>query len=225
MIRTRTFLYAVFCALGLTGFGLIVALLFGRGPESDAGAQWLDRAVFGFFKDHRSPILNHIVTDITALGSFTVLTWFAIGTLGFLTLFRQKLRILELITISAGSAIWPRLLKVYFERARPDIADRLVSVSEYSFPSGHAFGSSAMYLAFGLLAAEILRSKTQKTFCIGFAVITILLIGVSRIYLGVHYTTDVLAGWCLGTTWTFFATLVFDLIRQRSVLTVVSTGD
>lgn len=219
MLRTRTALYALFCLVGLSGFSLIVIFLFGSAPESDAGAQWLDRSVFLFFKNYRSPVLNHIVTDITALGSFTVLTWFAIGTLGFLTLFRQHLRIIELLTISMGAAVWPRLLKAHFERARPDMADRLISVSEYSFPSGHAFGSSAMYLAFGLLAAEILRSKTQKSFCIGFAVLTILMIGVSRIYLGVHYTTDVLAGWCLGTTWTFFATLVFDLKRQRPART------
>jgi undecaprenyl-diphosphatase len=225
MIRSRTFWYATFCIVGLVIFALIATLVFGPGAgpsyavpgEMHPNALALDRDVFLWFKQFRSPVLNIIVTDLTALGSFSVLTLMGVCVLGVLILFRQNIRIIELVLIGAGSAIWPRILKALFHRARPEELDRLISVTEFSFPSGHAFGSSAMYLAFGLLAAEIMRTRARKAYCIGFAILTILLVGLSRIYLGVHYTTDVIAGFALGSTWTLSVTLAFDLLRARSL--------
>ncbi len=216
MIHTRKFWYALFCVVGVLGFAVIASSLLLL-PKDQSWFFELDSYVFNAFKAARTETLTKAAVDITALGTFTVLTWFSIAIFGFLALFRQRLRIIELLVVCAGAALLPRILKLYFARPRPDLADRLVQVSEYSFPSGHALGSSAMYLAFGLLAAEILRSKIQKTFCIGFATFTFILIGLSRIYLGVHYTTDVLAGFCLGSTWTLSTALVFDFYRQHRV--------
>jgi undecaprenyl-diphosphatase len=105
-----------------------------------------------------------------------------------------------LASVGGGIAL-SSALKVGFERPRPDLVAHLVDVHTLSFPSGHAMVSAVTYLTLGALLAQIQAREGLKAYVLGVAVVLTLLIGLSRVYLGVHWPTDVVAGWCAGTAW------------------------
>jgi undecaprenyl-diphosphatase len=139
--------------------------------------------------------------DITSLGGTTVVTLITLAVLGYLIMDgKRAVALLVLISVAGGAGL-SSLLKLGFERPRPDLVAHLVDERTLSFPSGHAMVSAVTYLTLGALLAQVQGSVRLKTYIIAIAVILTLLIGVSRVYLGVHWPTDVLAGWCAGTAW------------------------
>jgi undecaprenyl-diphosphatase len=106
-------------------------------------------------------------------------------------------------------------LKAGYARARPVLVPHLTEVADTSFPSGHAMGSAAVYLSLGLLLARVLRRRIEKTYAIASAMLLTLLVGASRVYLGVHYPTDVLAGWLAGIAWALACGAVAEWIDRR----------
>lgn len=112
----------------------------------------------------------------------------------------------------------PWLLKPLFGRARPDVTGQLVGVTDLSFPSGHAFGATAIYLFLLLYGLTLLSRPLHQIFWIAFVAILIGLVGISRIYLGVHHATDVFGGIAAGAAWAFSIAFVFELTRHRSRL-------
>ena len=171
---TRAFDLAVLKALRLPG-----------DPNSLIGPKWLHLAA----------------TDVTALGSVTVLGLIVLLAVAFLVgLKRWSAALMVLVGAGGGVAI-SQGLKQVFGRERPDLVYRAVEAANPSFPSGHAMLSAVVFLTLGALAARFATLKRIKALALTSGVLLSLLVGLSRIYLGVHWTTDVLGGWSLGAVW------------------------
>ncbi|MBW6424716.1 phosphatase PAP2 family protein [Rhizobium sp. XQZ8] len=145
--------------------------------------------------------LNHAVNDITALGGMTVLTLMTVMATIFLMLSRQRAIAAFMFLSILGGWLVSALLKIGIARPRPDLVPHLVEVHDLSFPSGHAMLSAVTYLTLGALLSRAQPYRSTRLFLIGAAIFLTLIIGMSRIYLGVHFPTDVLGGWCAGATW------------------------
>ena len=124
-----------------------------------------------------------------------------------------------LLTASlAGGLLVMHLLKRGYERPRPDLVSHLVHVQTLSFPSGHAMLSAVAYLTLGALLAQTQVRRWQGIYFLLVAIILTVLVGASRVYLGVHWPSDVLAGWCAGMSWALFCWLVAAWLRSRHAL-------
>ncbi len=145
--------------------------------------------------------LSHAVNDITALGGTTVLALMTVMATTFLLLSRQRAIAAFMFLSIVGGWLASALLKIGIARPRPDLVPHLVEVHDLSFPSGHAMLSAVTYLTLGALLSRAQQYRSTRIFLIGSAIVLTLIIGLSRIYLGVHYPTDVLGGWCAGATW------------------------
>jgi undecaprenyl-diphosphatase len=156
--------------------------------------------------------------DITALGGPTVLGLTVLAVTGYLCLQGLYRNGLFIFTASVGGWILNWLLKAAFARTRPDIVPHLREVVSSSFPSGHALTSAAVYLTLGALLMRIAEGRLAKYYCITIAMFVTFLVGASRVVLGVHYPTDVVAGWLIGMTWALFCWVVERTLERRAGL-------
>ena len=162
--------------------------------------------------------LREAMVDFTALGGGAVLTLITLLAAGYLLARRKAAMALFLSIAIAGGAILNTLLKYGFVRERPDVVPHLVEVSSASFPSGHAMNSAMVYLTLAALLARAERSWRVRLFLMAGAIVVTLLVGFSRAYLGVHWPTDVMAGWSVGAAWACLASLVaLQLQRARTL--------
>lgn len=162
--------------------------------------------------------LASAVRDLTALGSAVVLLLLIALILGYLCL-RRRYRLALLVMVSTlGGEILNTALKNSFERARPDASLRLVEVTSTSFPSGHAMAASIFYLTIGMVLARATTRRREKIYFLATAILLTALAGCSRVYLGVHYPTDVLAGWSAGAAWALLCGFVADVLARRGAL-------
>jgi undecaprenyl-diphosphatase len=145
--------------------------------------------------------LHIYATDLTGLGSIAILTFIVLVVAGLFFGLGKRAEALLLIACSGGGVAISQILKSVVQRERPELSLHAVEVVNTSFPSGHAMLSAAVFLTLGALGAQFTPKKRIKAFAIGAAVVATLLVGVSRVYLGVHWPTDVLAGWCVGAAW------------------------
>ena len=140
------------------------------------------------------------VRDMSALGSTGVLTWFSLIIVGFaLQVGKKSLAIYLGLSVCMATEV-NHGLKALIARPRPDVVSHVSEVFTQSFPSGHAMLSAVVYITFALLLIE-LRQGQQRVFIMISAVLTTLLVGMSRIYLGVHWPSDVVAGWLAAAIW------------------------
>ena len=145
--------------------------------------------------------LTKVMTDLTALGGVTVLTLIVTLVVVYLAL-RRKFRTAAFVTVSIlGGWGLSSIMKLGIARPRPEVVQHLVEVTDMSFPSGHAMLSAITYLTLGAMLSRIEEQPSLRYFFPLVAVVLTLLIGMSRVYLGVHYPTDVLGGWAAGTVW------------------------
>ncbi|KEZ13039.1 MULTISPECIES: phosphatase PAP2 family protein [Sphingobium] len=152
--------------------------------------------------------LRSAMVDISALGGINLLTLITLLASGYLLAARKQVTALFLpISIAAGAAM-SALFKIEYARPRPDIVKHLVEVSSASFPSGHAMNSAIVYLTVGALLARAEQAPRVRIYIISVAICLTLAIGSSRIYLGVHWPSDVVAGWCVGASWAAMALLI-----------------
>jgi undecaprenyl-diphosphatase len=162
-----------------------------------------------------SPRVEEMARDLTALGGFTLLsgvTLIAVGVAVFAG--RGKLALLAVISVLLGMAVMNQLKQGY-DRPRPDLVEHATLVHNASFPSGHSMMAAMIYLTIGILIARTQSKKRVRGFVIAISVIITLLVGVSRVYLGVHWPTDVLAGWALGGAWAIAFWLVSMKVDPR----------
>ena len=156
--------------------------------------------------------------DITALGGPTVLGLTVLAVTGYLLLHGLYRNGLFVFVASGGGWVLNWLLKLAFARARPGIVPHLREVVSSSFPSGHALTSAAVYLTLGTLLMRIAEGRLAKYYCIAIAMFVTFLVGVSRVFLGVHYPTDVLAGWLIGMSWALLCWVVERTLERRAGL-------
>jgi len=141
------------------------------------------------------------VRDLTALGSTLVLAIAVLTVVGFLLLVRNWRAASFTFAATGSGLLVSHLLKAVFDRPRPDLIPHEVTVFTPSFPSGHAMMSAVVYLTLAALVARLMRRRRLKLYAMSVAAVFTLLIGLSRVYLGVHWPTDVLAGWMAGASW------------------------
>lgn len=177
--------------------------------------EWLIRALRG---SERPLWLDSGMRDLTALGSVAVLTLVTAGVAGFLAIRRQSHALGLLGAALVGGLLFNATLKGYFARPRPDLIPHLAHVTSPSFPSGHSLLSTVVYLTLGALLARLVKERHLKIYVVGLALLLAFLVGVSRIYLGVHYPTDVLAGWTIGLIWAIACWLVARHLQQRGAV-------
>jgi undecaprenyl-diphosphatase len=192
----------------LTIAGLLFAFGFIAQEMAKGKTLAFDRAVMLALRSSADPSvpigpawLPEAARDVTSLGSIVVLVIVTLAAVGYLFLAgKSAVAWLMLIAVVGGIAL-SDLLKFAFARARPDVVTPLARVFTTSFPSGHATLSAITYLTIGAILARSQPSSPISLYFMSLAVFLTVLVGVSRIYLGVHYPTDVLAGWCIGAAW------------------------
>lgn len=171
------------------------------------------------------PWLEIMMRDITSLGSTTVLAIVTLATVFYLVMDGKRASAALVAVAVAGGAVLSALLKSGFDRPRPDLVAHLVEVSTLSFPSGHAMGSAFTYLTLGALLARTQARRRLKIYVLTVAVLLTLIVGVSRVYLGVHWPTDVLAGWCAGSAWALICWTVALWLQRRGDIEPTASED
>jgi undecaprenyl-diphosphatase len=154
------------------------------------------------------PWLEEMARDMTALGGVLTLTLVTLVVAGYLWLNGQRRAMVFLLAATAGALVFSLALKGFFDRPRPQLVPHLSNVATTSFPSGHSMLSAAVYLTLGTLLARLVKPRRLKLYFIGVAMTLTFLVGLSRVYMGVHYPTDVLAGWMAGLGWAMLCWLL-----------------
>ncbi len=153
--------------------------------------------------------------DVTALGGVTVLTLVSLFACGYLLAMHQRYTAFFLVGLVTLGALSTTVLKQMFSRVRPEVVPHLVPVDSASFPSGHAMNSALIYLTLAMLVARTENDRSISIYIVGSAVMTTLIVGSSRVYLGVHWPSDVVAGWGVGSLWAVLSTVTFKAIQKR----------
>lgn len=164
------------------------------------------------------PWLEGAVRDITALGSVSVLVLIVAATVIYFLLVGKGRTALFIFFAVASGQVLSSLLKIGISRPRPELVSHLATETSMSFPSGHAMLSTVTYLTLGTLAARFLRGRVTRAYVLSLAVLVTLMVGVSRVYLGVHWPSDVLAGWCAGFVWALLCWLMARLLQHRRIV-------
>jgi undecaprenyl-diphosphatase len=162
--------------------------------------------------------LTLVAQDITALGGPTVLGLTVLAVTGYLFLHGLYRNGLFVFVASTGGWVLNSTLKQLFSRTRPDVVPHLREVVSSSFPSGHALTSAAVFLTLGALLMRIAEGRLAKYYCMAIAMFVTFLVGMSRIFLGVHYPTDVVAGWLIGMSWALLCWMVERVLERRAGL-------
>jgi undecaprenyl-diphosphatase len=214
----RVLLVALLTVVGLWGF------LELAGDVIEGDARTFDRWLLNALRNPENPKwpwgprwLVEVGRDITALGSSVVVTLVTLAVVGYLALQRKYGAMWFVIVTTAGGGLLSQILKALFARERP--CDVLyVWVSSPSFPSGHAVLATVVYLALGILLARLEPKPLLKAYFLGVMMAFAFLVGVSRVYLGVHYPTDVLAGWAVGLVWALLCWLAAWYLQRRGAV-------
>ncbi len=175
---------------------LLIGLAIGHWPFA------FDRAIIVGLRDWGGPSwLPKVAADVTALGGGVILTIVVLLATGLLAVQRLWLSAAATLAASVSGGLVVSLVKTEVARPRPDLVDHLVQVSNMSFPSGHSANSAIVYLTLAGLASQVTVSAAARRYILVMAIIMVGAIGCSRVYLGVHWPSDVLAGWSFGTLW------------------------
>jgi undecaprenyl-diphosphatase len=166
--------------------------------------------------------LAEVGRDITALGGTAVLVLVIVAVCGFLWLTDKHGAMWLVLASTIGGLLLSSMLKYFFARPRPDVVPHLADVHTASFPSGHSMRSAVVYLTLGALLARLVARPLVKLYFLAVACLLSGLVGASRVYLGVHFPTDVLAGWLAGLVWATLCWLVARWLQKRGQ---VESGD
>jgi undecaprenyl-diphosphatase len=184
--------------------------------------QELDRRVIQLLRRPGSPSepigppwLKSAVRDFSALGSPALLALFSTAVAVALLVRRQFHALFLMLAATLGGRLMNVFLKAFFERPRPDAAFHLTEVASPSFPSGHAMDSAVIYLTLAAVLSRLVRPRALKLYFVGGAMLMSFLAGASRVYLGVHYPSDVLAGWTAGLGWAVLCWSVASYLQRR----------
>jgi undecaprenyl-diphosphatase len=181
--------------------------------EGDATA--LDHTILLAVTRMRAAWLTSAAIDITALGSLTLVVLFSAFTLVVLLILRDRLGALQMVMASTGAGILTLVTKNAIERIRPEEVQKLIVVSGFSYPSGHSVSTSALYLTIAIIAGRHVRQASARAVIFLAVSAVVMMVGASRVYLGVHYATDVVSGISLGAAWALLLAGFFTFIVHR----------
>lgn len=181
--------------------------------------QRFDMRVIRWFAAHRGPqALQDVGRDLTALGGVAVLTLVTAAVVGFLLISRKPGAASLMIAAVVGGLAISSVIKHFVNRPRPPRQYQAAYVFTASFPSGHSMLSAATYLTLGALLAQVIQRRVLKLYVISVAALITFLVGLSRVYLGVHWPTDVLAGWTGGLAWSLVCLSVAHQLQLRGAV-------
>ncbi len=228
--RFREWSSALKSAVGVRLFGLLLALVgcclgfvILADEVSERETQSFDESVMLALRRADEPSipigpvwLRESARDVTALGSPTVLALVTLAVCGFLVLVRHFRSLLLVLGSTLSGAVLNILLKDAFARPRPRVVPHLTEASSSSFPSGHAMLSAIVYLTLGALLAQLTERRWLKAYVLGVSLVLCFLVGLTRVFLGVHYLTDILGGWMAGLAWALCTALLARGAKRRS---------
>ncbi|RLQ95254.1 phosphatase PAP2 family protein [Falsibacillus albus] len=183
----------------------------------DQEIRHFDSIIIEGIQNHVSPFWTHIMLGVTLLGSVKWIVILTSMTVMLLFLFKHRLlAVYVAVSISCGG-LFNWLLKWIFKRERPDI-EPIIQEQGYSFPSGHSMGSFIFYGTLAFILFKLYKQKWAKIFGALLAIFLVFFIGISRIYLGVHYPSDIVGGFTAGAAWTTISIITYhflDIRRKR----------
>lgn len=191
LVRRETLLGAGFLAVAVV---LMIGVLTGA-------TQHFDEQARRWFQDVRSEHLDLIFRQVTALGNFLTLVTLSVGLAVTLHYAMRVRAVWFIVCCLVGGRLLHMVLRIVVDRPRPILIETLFSIDGSSFPSGHAMMSAVVYPTFALLIAEQIEQRAVRNGLLAAAFVLVAFIGVSRLYLGVHYVTDVVAGFSAGLFW------------------------
>lgn len=223
--RTRRY-QIVFVAMASSFLFLCYVFTELAGNITDGETQQFDERILLALRtpeDRAVPVgpnwLKGMMLDITALGGPTALAIFSAVMIGLLYIEGQRrVAWLSVLAIGGGAAM-SFVMKHIFERPRPSIVPHLREVTNTSFPSGHAMSAAIVYLTIGVMFAKAMRGNWAKAYCLFWGAVLALLVGISRIFLGVHYPSDVLGGWIAGLSWASACWIVSQFVPSTELTT------
>lgn len=184
-----------------------------------------DKAILLAMRNANDPVdplgpkwLEELARDFTALGSVGITMLITLAVAGFLLLQSRRRATLLILAAVGGGLLISALLKQGFDRPRPDIVPHVAYVYTASFPSGHSMMAAVTYLTLGALLARVQPRRQLKAYLLMIAIVLTLLVGLTRVYLGVHWPTDVLAGWTAGAAWALICWLAARWLQHRGQL-------
>lgn len=223
--RIVTFWHAEIWLLVSVFIVTALLLLFGFIADEvmEGSSTALDQYILLLFRagpDHLSgpvgpPWVREMARDVTSLGSVAVLGIVSAVVVMYLLLARSRAEALLVLVAVLGGVAINSLLKIQFSRPRPDLFVAAAKVFTASFPSGHAAFSATTYMTLAALLTRMTERNRLRYYFVGVAVMLTFMIGVSRLYLGVHYPTDVLAGWCIGSAWALMCWAVMTRLQHQ----------
>jgi undecaprenyl-diphosphatase len=181
---------------------LLLALRSGTDKADPVGPRWVEE----------------MARDFTGLGGVAILTLITAVSIGYLLLMRKRYAALFVGVAVVGGILLSTLFKAVYDRPRPDLVAHLSQVYTSSFPSGHSMMAAITYLTLGALLARLHEDWSIRIFLMSTAILLTILVGASRVYLGVHWPTDVLAGWAAGAAWAMLCWLAALWFQNRGVV-------
>jgi undecaprenyl-diphosphatase len=215
VLEAGTLISIIIIAGGVLLFSELVEMVQGEPHAFDRAVLLALRSLANISEAIGPRWLDLIFRDITSLGGATVLSLMTAAVVGYLLVDEKRAAAGFVLASVSGGAALSAILKLAFARPRPNIVPHLVEVHTASFPSGHAMLSAVVYLTLGALLARVEGPPRIKIYVLTVAILVTFLIGLSRVYLGVHWPTDVLAGWCAGAAWAMLCWRVALFLQQR----------
>jgi undecaprenyl-diphosphatase len=171
----------------------------------------IDEAILLSLAEWRRPWLNRAMMDLSSLGSPSIVILISVTAFCVLYLTRNRWGATKIVAAAGGAEIWLEILKRIIERPRPAVVPYLVEFSSFSFPSGHALSATATYAAIAAVACMYVQERRARIAIWWICSLVIAMVAVSRVYLGVHYPTDVAGGVLMGLAWFYVIGYVWRL--------------
>lgn len=208
-VRFQTTLTFILCMLSIVGFGILSMLM-----QQQMLTQF-DHTIISFIQRFESSLLTAIMNGFTSIGSTSVVISISLCSLLFLyKVLKHRVKLILFIVIVGGHAILNQVLKLFFQRDRPNV-HRLIEIDGYSFPSGHTMITFAVYGTLSFLLWHDISTRSGRIILILFSCIIVLMVGISRIYLGVHYPSDIIGGLLASSIWFTLSIWFYQRYREK----------